>query len=61
MWVFRILADFKDEAIVVNYILKLFPPYLFGCSIIDIAFAKDYARLEGIRGEINIWDLAYNG
>lgn len=61
MWVLRIIEEYRDDAIIGNYCLKLFPPYLFGCSIIDVAFAKSFFNFEGLKGELNLYDFERNG
>jgi len=62
IFVFKTLPKVKDVGICLSYVLKLFPPYLFGSTLIDITSAKIFALVNGSNSEnINLYDWQNNG
>jgi ATP-binding cassette, subfamily A (ABC1), member 3 len=43
IYVMRLFDTTREIGIGLSYFLKLFPPYLFGCTILDCANSKTYA------------------
>ena len=61
MFVIRANNDTNADAIKTNYFLKLFPPYLFGASLIDICSGKLYSTTEKRSFNGNLYGWMDNG
>lgn len=58
IYVLRNIDEYKKIGISLNYFLKLFPPYLFGCSLIDLTFAKtNFKNNGGDLKNFNLYDF----
>jgi ATP-binding cassette, subfamily A (ABC1), member 3 len=62
IYVMRLFDTTRKYALGLNYALKLFPPYLFGCTILESANSKVFALNDGRSTvDINLYDWSENG
>lgn len=58
----RLYDSTKDISLGISYFLKLFPPVLFGNSILDISNAELYDSNDGINTDnLSLWDWRHSG
>lgn len=62
VFVLKLFETTRSEATTIGFILKFFPPYLFGASIIDIGNYKTTAQIKDrVAADVSLYEMEYNG
>ena len=62
VFVLRLFETTRSVANIIGYVLRFFPPYLFGSSIVDIGSYTTVASINGRKpSDVSLYELEYNG